>query len=253
MSRSPTLAEVVREALEARLADVHVCLPGRVTAVDNNAQTVDVKPAIKSRARAGDNVVVDDLPVIPSVPYAIPRVGSWLVHLPVAVGDYVLLVFSERSMDIWRSVGGSAVDPNDIRMHSIADAIAMPCNVSPDAALLPPQAWANLVIGRAGGSTVQIKSDIAGTIALGSENPTDSVATANKTIAELNAVVFAFYSFAVALNSTLAGPFPPVATAFTALIASLTTAGYLTPVPVPGTPSPKAPSTVASAKVKIDP
>ena len=40
-------------------------------------------------------------------------------------GDQVLLVFSERSLDVWLSAGG-IVDPNDTRKHHISDAIAIP-------------------------------------------------------------------------------------------------------------------------------
>lgn len=248
MSRTPSLAEVVREALEARLSEVHVCLPGRVVAVDNAAQTVDVQPAIKSRSRAGDALTVDALPVLPAVPYAVPRAGLWFVHMPIAIGDHVLLVFAERSLDVWRSLGG-VVDPNDIRMHHLSDAIAMPCNVRPDAQALAPQAWANLVVGRAGGSTIHIKP--TGAVALGSENPSDSVARAslvNARLTSLVPVMSALQTCMTALataHTALAALEPisqaPAAAACTAAAAALSALGAW--------PNP----TVGSIKVAVDP
>ena len=39
------------------------------------------------------------LPVIQSVPVLFPRTKLSFIHFPIEVGDYVLLIFLERSID----------------------------------------------------------------------------------------------------------------------------------------------------------
>jgi hypothetical protein len=45
--------------------------------------------------------------------------------MPLTRGDYVLLVFCERSIDAWLSIGG-IVDPDDYRKFDLSDAVAIP-------------------------------------------------------------------------------------------------------------------------------
>jgi hypothetical protein len=45
--------------------------------------------------------------------------------MPVDVGDYVLLLFNEKSIDSFSQIGG-LVDPDDMRKHDLTDAVALP-------------------------------------------------------------------------------------------------------------------------------
>jgi hypothetical protein len=71
--------------------------------------------------------------VVNEVPVLMPQGGGFQVKVPIAKGDVVLLVFSDRSLDIWKSKGGE-VDPVDFRQHDVSDAIAIPCLRDPAAA-----------------------------------------------------------------------------------------------------------------------
>jgi hypothetical protein len=53
------------------------------------------------------------------------RAGDAFISLPLKRGDYVGLLFSERSLDIWLATGGT-VDPKDPRKFDISDAVAYP-------------------------------------------------------------------------------------------------------------------------------
>ncbi|PWU06784.1 MAG: hypothetical protein C5B43_01340 [Verrucomicrobia bacterium] len=53
-----------------------------------------------------------------------PRSGGASLTFPVLEGDNCLLLFSERSMDLWLTVGGQ-VTPDDPRKFDISDAIAI--------------------------------------------------------------------------------------------------------------------------------
>jgi phage baseplate assembly protein gpV len=63
---------------------------------------------------------------IPSVPLIFPASKSAIMTFPVAVGDLVLLLFSERSIDAFKySDGKNPIDPKDLRKHEYTDAIAI--------------------------------------------------------------------------------------------------------------------------------
>jgi hypothetical protein len=126
ISNTPTFAEVLRVAIDARLADVHTAIPARVETYDAAKQRVSVKPLIRRGYLDEDGQrAVESLPVINEVPIVFPGAGGFRVTFPVAPGDTVLLVFSEASIDRWLPRGGD-VDPADDRRFSLNDAIAIP-------------------------------------------------------------------------------------------------------------------------------
>lgn len=116
------LSEIIKAVAGNMLADTHVALPGKVVKYDATKQKADIKPLIKKQYRDGK---IDPLSVIPNVPVIFPRSGNAFLTFPVAKGDGVLIVFSERSLDKWLSIGGD-VSPEDRRKHDLSDAIAIP-------------------------------------------------------------------------------------------------------------------------------
>jgi hypothetical protein len=58
------------------------------------------------------------------VPVIFPRAGEASLTFPVSPGDACLLLFIERSTDLWKSVGG-IVAPNDPRKFDLSDAVAI--------------------------------------------------------------------------------------------------------------------------------
>jgi len=118
----PDLSEVIKEAIEARLLSMNTAIPAKVTKVDVVAGKVDVQPVLKKKYADG---TVVDIPIITNVPLATYRAGDAFVSLPVKPGHFVLLIFSQRSMDKWLAQGGT-VDPQDPRRFSLNDAVAYP-------------------------------------------------------------------------------------------------------------------------------
>ena len=122
----PNLARVLTQAIARAGESIRVALPAKVVAYDASIQAVDVQPMIKDRFENEDgDIESETLPVIPRVPVVFPGANGFRVTFPIAVGDTVLLVFSDRSLDVWLDQG-RVVDPNDPRTHSLADAIAIP-------------------------------------------------------------------------------------------------------------------------------
>lgn len=149
----PTLAEVIRAALEAHAGDLHTSTVCRVEKYDATKQVVDCVPVIR---RPLENAVGDveheEICVIPNVPVAWPRAGGFFIHLPLEVGDHVLVVFTHDNIGTWRQTG-SVSDPGDRSRHSLSSCIAIPGIASMLSPLSPLDAdarSAGLVLGKDG-------------------------------------------------------------------------------------------------------
>ena len=118
----PTLTEAVRQAIVSTLEGIHVCLPGVVQKYDRVTAKAEVKPVL---SKSYLDETTEDMPVIANVPVVWMRTANAVIHLPLAKGDTVLLVFSERSMDAWLSDGKVGAPP-DRRKFDLSDAIAVP-------------------------------------------------------------------------------------------------------------------------------
>lgn len=126
MSQTPTFPEMLKLAIDARLADLHVSMPGRIESYDASKLSVDVQPLIRHTYfdESGDRQT-EAYPIIPSVPVKFPGSGAYRITFPIAKGDIVLLVFSEASIDKWLQNEG-VVDPIDDRRNQMIDAVAIP-------------------------------------------------------------------------------------------------------------------------------
>ncbi len=150
--RTPTLADVISGAIDASNQDLHVALPGRVESYDASTKLANIQPLLLQRLTAEDGTVTTErLPVIPSVPVCFPRGGGgFFIEFPLQAGDNVLLVFCERSLDLWKTKGGE-VDPIDSRFHTYQGAVCYPgLYAQPDANTQAPSG--KLAIGKIGGT-----------------------------------------------------------------------------------------------------
>lgn len=122
-SVTPTLTEVLQVAIDANLANVNVCLPGRIEKYDSDTQYADVQPLLNRILESGQTF---PWPVIPNIPVKHPRSngGDAYVHMPLVKGDDVLIIVSQRSLDIWKLQGGMT-EQTDRRRFNITDAYAL--------------------------------------------------------------------------------------------------------------------------------
>lgn len=127
MSVEPTLAEIMRLAIESRLLDLHVAIPCKVESYNPATQTVEVLPAVRRPIEdATGEVQHEDLPKLPNVPVLYPSSGSFSQVWPLAAGDFVLVVFCSSAIGTWRQ-GGDIADPVDLRRHDLSHGVAIPC------------------------------------------------------------------------------------------------------------------------------
>jgi hypothetical protein len=116
------LVEALKNSVNSVIVDLHTAMPARVESFDAEKNTVNVQPALKRKFSDGE---VQALPQIINVPICFPRGGGGILTFPIVKGDWVMLVFSERSLDQWW-VKGDVVDPLDSRKHALSDAMAIP-------------------------------------------------------------------------------------------------------------------------------
>jgi len=121
VNETPTMADVIKYAIENRLVDLHTCMPGTVVSYDPSLQKADVRPDFKRKLRTGE---VAEMPTIKGVPVRMPRTGKAFIHLPLKAGDKVTLHFHERSLEEWKDSGGSVDPSTESRKHAITDAYA---------------------------------------------------------------------------------------------------------------------------------
>lgn len=153
MSLQPTEAELLREVIESRLADVHTSIPGRIVSYDASTQTADVEIVVRRAERAESGAVVhEDYPVIQSVPVGWPHGGGYSLQFPLEAGDGVWLVFSEAATAQWRATGERS-NPGDLDRHDISYPIALPC-ARHDGQPLPPGADALLTVPSGGSLSI---------------------------------------------------------------------------------------------------
>lgn len=112
------LTDVMADSLTTAMANLHTILIAKVVTVGE--KTIDVQPVIQ-RVVDGDAI---DLPVFPSVPPVFLQGGQSYDSHPIAVGDYCLLLVSERCFDRWYG-GADDVPPIEQRMHDYSDCFAL--------------------------------------------------------------------------------------------------------------------------------
>jgi hypothetical protein len=122
-SYTPEFSDVVRSIVDAVLLDVNFCLPAKIVSYDSKTQYADVEVQLQSKFIDGSLVTH---PVIPKVPVKHSRAnaGAAFIHMPLQPGDDVTLVFSQRSLDNWKTKGG-ITDPDDYRKFHFTDAYAL--------------------------------------------------------------------------------------------------------------------------------
>lgn len=119
------LDDLLLTQFQINMAEVATAIPCIITNVhgDFGEQRVDVQPLINDLNKDGTS---EEQPQILSVPVLLPGSEHSLVSFPLNVGDNVMCVFSQRSMDNYKASIGQPTRPNDYRMHSDQDAVAIP-------------------------------------------------------------------------------------------------------------------------------
>ena len=128
MKEKLRLTDIIADAIGEALSNLHTATIAKVTAVQ--AKTISVQPVI-NRVVDGKSIQLPQFTKVP--PLFMQGGGSYTAH-PIAVGDYCLLILTERCFDRWYS-GSDFQDPAEFRMHDYSDGIAI-VGINPTAGAL---------------------------------------------------------------------------------------------------------------------
>jgi len=118
MNEKRELVDVLQDAIAFALSNLHTATIAKVTGVQ--AKTISVQPVI-NRVVAGRSIELPEFTMVP--PVFMQGGGSYTAH-PIAVGDYCLLVLTERCFDRWYG-GADFQSPAEFRMHDYSDGLAI--------------------------------------------------------------------------------------------------------------------------------
>lgn len=118
--------EAMRVTLDGRQSTMWTAMPGIITAVNFSEMTCSVQPTIQGTVTLEDGTIQSvNLPLLIHVPICFPKAGGFILTLPLAVDDEVLVVFASRCIDSWWQSGGIG-RPMEARMHDLSDGFCIP-------------------------------------------------------------------------------------------------------------------------------
>lgn len=203
-NRSPSLQEILTSSFDYNSSNIYTAIPGVVVGIKNLGQMrVDVQPSINMRDEDGINTVQRQ--VIENVPLQMPLTSTGGLSFPIEKGCPVLIVFSMRSMDVWKKGNGLPDMPSDLRKLSMRDAIAIPSIYPPSVSPNAPQSRSGahspndvvLVHNIGSGSEVEIRLKPSGDVEVNS--PTKVIVNCKD--AEMNADNYTVNANNVQFNS----------------------------------------------------
>jgi hypothetical protein len=188
MTQTPTLAQLIKHAIEARLLDVHTALIAKVESYDAKTQLVNVSPVLKrSIETTDDEWVSEQLPVLCDVPVLFPRAGGFFISFPIKAGDFVQLLFNETNIEEWFDEKEPTINHN--QRFTLQGAVALP-GIFPQVLALTGAHESNLVLGKEKGLQIHIDGQ---KIRLGSADASEALAIASKVREELDRIKSAFH------------------------------------------------------------
>jgi len=187
MTQIPTLAQLLKQAIDNRLLDMHTALIARVESYDAAKQQVNVSPVLKRAIKnIYHEVVQEQLPVLCDVPVLFARAGGFFISFPIQKGDLVQLVFNEVGIDGWLDDNPSRIASNE--RFTLQGAVAIP-GIYPESRPLNGAHKVNFVAGKDNGVQLHIDDQ---KIRLGSDKANEALAIASKVEEELEKIKSAF-------------------------------------------------------------
>ena len=152
---TPELAQVIQEAIESALIDVHTALPGAVQSYDATTKTCEIELQTKRMLEKADGTYVsEELPILTNVPVAYQGSSDFVTAYTLSPGDTGWVMFSETSLDQWRTKG-EVTSPSDIERHGLSGAIFLPTPL-PIAKIISDVLTSGAFFGKVGG--VQLRA-----------------------------------------------------------------------------------------------
>jgi len=124
---SSGIADSTNKFIRKYLRETHSIKPAVVTAVDHSANKLNAKILTDTYVGSGVNIPQPD---VFDVPFFIlsANAGAAKITMPIANGDVVLILFSDRDYeDYLTTTGNQVVSNNNLRTHDYNPILALPC------------------------------------------------------------------------------------------------------------------------------
>lgn len=131
--QDPSLRSLLVALKRETMVDINCHQIGRVVGFDATKQTVQVaiqmQRVVYNQTQKTDEKLqfqplLYSYPLLVDVPVYVPGGGTGTITFPIATGDFCLLLFNDRDIDIWYQ-GGQVSPPNSGRVHNLSDAFAI--------------------------------------------------------------------------------------------------------------------------------
>lgn len=150
------LVEALKGIFDYKLLSVFTCIPAKVQSVNYKHNHLNAQPLIKTRRSDGTERTSPELFDVPIFVLSAGR-GNTRITMPVKVGDTVLILYSQRSLeDFYGSDGKTIVDSKSEVTHGMYPILALPCLFTKDSAV--PIDPSNLIVEN-GSTKVTIQPD----------------------------------------------------------------------------------------------
>lgn len=132
-TRNQSDSDALKTIINRKLVNVRTAIPGEITKINtgtnNSITSVEVVPGVQRIQTIDDQKTLITMPPVLTVPLVYPHAQTlgYAMTIPVSVGDEVLLIVADRSIDNWTENGGiqPPVESTVSRMHSITDSLAI--------------------------------------------------------------------------------------------------------------------------------
>lgn len=180
MNDVPSLAQLIKQAIDNRLLDVHTAMIGKVERYDAEKQLLDVAPMLKRHIKdIAGSWQSEELPMLCDVPILFPCAGGYFISFPIQPGDFVQVIFNEANIEEWFDESAPTIVDN--QRFTLQGAVAIP-GIFPSSNALTGAHKTNFVMGRERGVQIHVDDQ---TIRLGSADAAEALAMASKVKEEL--------------------------------------------------------------------
>ena len=157
--RNDNLAAALRVALHENMKRINSAMPGEIVEYDDTTRLATVRGSLRMLLKNGEQV---QRPVVRNAPVWFPEAGGYSIRYPLTAGDSVLLIFSQRGLDEWRSSHAESA-PGIGPILSYRDAIVLagfgPPPPAPRHPNLAPAAVEDALVLNGPGGYLAIKDD----------------------------------------------------------------------------------------------
>jgi hypothetical protein len=121
--------QIMHEFIESKFAELYTCIPAKILSVENLSKgLVDVQASINTRRSDGSTIEFADYLDVPLMVYS-ANGGLANITMPIAVGDTVTLLYSQRDTEMFLAGDNSKVyDSEALRVMGEYPILAIPCS-----------------------------------------------------------------------------------------------------------------------------